>query len=215
EIARKEPEKLKKAIDEAIGIWDFLIESAITKHGITSGDGKAKISSEIAPLLSTIQDKIVQAHYIELLARKLSVPTEAVADQVSNKIVDGKKEEKIINKEKQVKNRRQLLEETLLVNSIDKVNLIPKDLITSVFILKIINYLEKNKFPLPSELQTGYAEMILENSDDEKVETIIKELTILNTKQKLEQLSEKIKLDEQNKDLLKEFSEISKKLSTL
>ncbi|MDP3917887.1 MAG: DNA primase, partial [Candidatus Woesebacteria bacterium] len=46
EIARKEPEKLKKAIDEAIGIWDFLIESAITKHGITSGDGKAKISSE-------------------------------------------------------------------------------------------------------------------------------------------------------------------------
>lgn len=220
EIARKEPEKLKKAIDEAASLWDFIIESAITKYGINSGDDKAKISSEITPLLSTIQDKIVQAHYIELLARKLSVPTEAVADQVSKKIDASKKEEKIINPEKQEKNRKQLLEEKLLINAIEKdIKILfkkeTKDLINSEFILKIINYLEKSKFPLPDELQKGYAEMILENSDEENVETIIKELTILDTKQKLEDLGEKIKIEENNSKLLKEFSEISKKLSTL
>ena len=220
EIARKEPEKLKKAIDEAASLWDFIIESAITKYGINSGDGKAKISSEITPLLSTIQDKIVQAHYIELLARKLSVPTEAVADQVSKKIITSKKEEKIINPEKQEKNRKQLLEEKLLINAIEKnIKILfkkeTKDLINSEFIKKIINYLEKNKFPLPDELQKGYAEMILENSDEESIETIVKELTILDTKQKLEVLGEKIKIEENNSNLLKEFSEISKKLSTL
>jgi len=220
EIARKEPEKLKKAIDEAASLWDFIIESAITKYGINSGDDKAKISSEITPLLSTIQDKIVQAHYIELLARKLSVPTEAVADQVSKKIDTSKKEEKVINPEKQEKNRKQLLEEKLLINAIEKdIKILfkkeTKDLINSEFIKKIINYLEKNKFPLPSELQKGYAEMILENSDEENVETIIKELTILDTKQRLEVLGEKIKIEENNSKLLKEFSEISKKLSTL
>ncbi|MFA6074153.1 MAG: toprim domain-containing protein, partial [Candidatus Woesearchaeota archaeon] len=220
EIARKEPEKLKKAIDEAASLWDFIIESAITKYGINSGDDKAKISSEITPLLSTIQDKIVQAHYIELLARKLSVPTEAVADQVSKKIDTSKKEEKVINPEKQEKNRKQLLEEKLLINAIEKdIKILfkkeTKDLINSEFIKKIINYLEKNKFPLPDELQKGYAEMILENSDEEAIETIVKELTILDTKQRLEVLGEKIKIEENNSKLLKEFSEISKKLSTL
>ncbi len=220
EIARKEPEKLKKAIDEAASLWDFIIESAITKYGINSGDDKAKISSEITPLLSTIQDKIVQAHYIELLARKLSVPTEAVADQVSKKIDTSKKEEKVINPEKQEKNRKQLLEEKLLINAIEKdIKILfkkeTKDLINSEFIKKIINYLEKNKFPLPDELQKGYAEMILGNSDEEAIETIVKELTILDTKQRLEVLGEKIKIEENNSKLLKEFSEISKKLSTL
>ena len=57
--------------------------------------------------------------------------------------------------------------------------------------------------------------MILENSDEENVETIIKELIILDTKQKLEKLSEKIKLDEDKQSLLKEFNQLSKKLSTL
>ncbi|MEK7536361.1 MAG: DNA primase [Patescibacteria group bacterium] len=222
DIARKEPEKLKKAIDEAVSLWDFIIESAITKYGINSGDDKAKISSEITPLLSTIQDKIVQAHYIELLARKLSVPVEAVADQVSKKIIASKNPPlpNGVEAEKQEKNRKQLLEEKLLVNAIYQNNKIIfekdiKELIDSEFILKIINYLQKNEFPLPDELQKGYAEMILENSDEENVETIIKELIILDTKQKLEKLSEKIKLDEDKQSLLKEFNQLSKKLSTL
>ena len=222
DIARKEPEKLKKAIDEATSLWDFIIESAITKYGINSGDDKAKISSEITPLLSTIQDKIVQAHYIELLARKLSVPVEAVADQVSKKIIASKNPPlpNGVEAEKQEKNRKQLLEEKLLVNAIYQNNKIIfekdiKELIDSEFILKIINYLQKNEFPLPDELQKGYAEMILENSDEENVETIIKELIILDTKQKLEKLSEKIKLDEDKQSLLKEFNQLSKKLSTL
>ena len=222
DIARKEPEKLKKAIDEATSLWDFIIESAITKYGINSGDDKAKISSEITPLLSTIQDKIVQAHYIELLARKLSVPVEAVADQVSKKIIASKNPPlpNGVEAEKQEKNRKQLLEEKLLVNAIYQNNKIIfekdiKELIDSEFIIKIINYLQKNEFPLPDELQKGYAEMILENSDEENVETIIKELIILDTKQKLEKLSEKIKLDEDKQSLLKEFNQLSKKLSTL
>ena len=57
--------------------------------------------------------------------------------------------------------------------------------------------------------------MVLANSDSEDVNLIIKELTILDIKQKLEKLGEKIKTEENNDELLKEFSELSKKLSTL
>jgi hypothetical protein len=69
--------------------------------------------------------------------------------------------------------------------------------------------------PLPGELQPKYAEMVLENSEDDLIETIVKELTILDTKQKLEDVADKIKEDESNEELLKEFSVLSKKLSTL
>lgn len=222
EIAKKDPEKYKKAIEEAVSLWDFLIDSSIKKYGVNSGDGKAKISFEITPLLSTIQDKIVQAHYIEVLARKLSVPVEAVAEQVSKKqIIKNKNPSPLGGDEaSKTKNRKELLEEKLLVNAIQNdINLLFKDdiknLFSSDFILKIINYLEKNKFPLPDELQKGYAEMVLKNSEEEKVETIIKELTILGIKQKLEKLGEEIKIDENNRGLLEEFSLLSKKLSTL
>ncbi|KKP47202.1 MAG: primase protein [Candidatus Woesebacteria bacterium GW2011_GWA1_33_30] len=218
EIARSDPEKYKKAIDGAIGIWDFLINNAVLKYGIETGEGKKKISSEIIPLIATIQDEIVKSHYIEVLSRKLSVPVEAVFSQIE-KNPSKQKTDEISDVQKQEKTRRQLLEEKLLVNAISlKSKLIfkneIKDLISSEFILKVINNFEKNK-NLPEELKEGYEEMVLTNSESEDTDKIILELTKLKLKQDLENLGEKIKLDENNKELLAEFGGISKKLSTL
>lgn len=215
EIARNNPESYKKAIENAVSLWDFLINQIFNKYNSGTGSDKAAISKEIIPLLRLIQDKIVQSFYIEKVARRLSVPTEAVLEEVAkihtiNKIIYKDNTYKKINK-----SRRQLLEEKLLVNCINNIKLIPKNLITSDFILKIIKYLETNNFPLPKELQEGYAEMILENSDSEDETLIIKELTIIDIKEKLEELSEKIKNEENNDKYLKEFSDLSKKLSTL
>ena len=215
EAARGNPESYKKDIDEAASLWEFLINQIFSKYDSGTGSGKASISKEIIPLLRLIQDKIVQSFYIENVARKLSVPTEAVLEEIAKISIPNKNNSKISEYKNVDKNRRQLLEEKLLVNSVEKIDLIPVDLITSEFIKKIINYLEKNKFPLPKELEDGYAEMLLANSDSEDVNLIIKELTILDIKQKLEKLGEKIKTEENNDELLKEFSELSKKLSTL
>ena len=89
------------------------------------------------------------------------------------------------------------------------------ELFSSDFIKKIIKYLEKNDMPLPSELQEGYGQILLENSDEDEIESIKKELVILVIKQKLEEISEKIKTNENNEEYLKEFSVLSKKLSAL
>lgn len=215
EIARADPKSYKKAIENAVDIWEFLIDQIFSRYDSGTGGGKAAISKEIVPLLRLIQDKIVQSSYIENVARRLSVPTEAVTSEV-NKISNIQRENNIkTGLEKKEKSRRQLLEEKLLVNSIDTIDNIPKDLITSEFITKIINYLLVNKFPLPNELEEGYAEMVLENSEKEDVDLITKELVLLDTKQKLEILANKIKTDDTNEELLKEFSILSKKLSTL
>lgn len=218
EIARNDPEKYKKAINGAIPIWDFLINSSVKKYGLTTGEDKGKISQEVVPVLASIEDKIVQAHYVELLARKLSVPVEAVFSQIeknSSKI----KTEEVNSIQKQEKTRRQLLEEKLLVNAISQQSKIifekkTKDLIISDFILKIIKNFEEGK-NLPEELKEGYGEMVLCNSESEEIDKIITELTRLKLKQDLEDLGEKIKLDENDKELLEEFSKISKKLSAL
>ena len=73
EFARADPEGLKKAIQTAENVWDFLIEVIFAKHDPNTGEGKAKISREIVPILASIEDKIVQSHYISLVAKKLDV----------------------------------------------------------------------------------------------------------------------------------------------
>lgn len=220
EIARKDPDGYKKAIDEAASLWDFLIDQIFNKYDSGMGTGKSQISKEVVPILNLIYDKIVQSYYIEQVARRLSVPIESVVDEMKKHKTIDKEVGSVSNYQKIEKSRRQLLEEKLLVNSIEKdISFLFTDeiynLISDKFVLKIIDYLKINKMPLPAELQEKYAEMVLENSEKDEIETIVKELTILDTRQKLEDLGEKIKKDESNQNLLKEFSILSKKLSSL
>lgn len=220
EIARKDPEGYKKSIEDAVDIWDFLINTVFNKYNIGTGDGKANISREVVPLLRLIQDKIVQSFYIENVARKLSVPIDAVLSEVQKVDAVQNKVGSIDKLENKIKTRRELLEEKLLVNCIAKdIKILQKsemkDLISSDFILKIIKYFESNSFPLPKELEAGYSEMLLENSDEDDIEVIKKELLSLTIKQKLEELSTQIKDTENNENLLKEFANLSKKLSAL
>lgn len=234
EIARKNPEMYSKAIDEAINIWDFLINLTFNKYDSGTGSGKSSISKEVIPTLHEIKDKIVQSFYVEKVARRLSVPVEAVISElnrgVASKDIHGNTN--TTEFQKQEKSRRRLLEEKLLINSILKD---PKDLfvkeVESLFqspiLLKALSELKKyleegKKFELyefesilPSELKENFSEIVLENSEAEEVSVIIKELTTLDLKQQLESLGDKIKNSEDNEELLKEFSKLSKKLSTL
>jgi DNA primase len=220
EIARNNPDAYQKSIENAVDIWDFLIDSIFKKYKTNTGGEKAKISRDVVPLLRLIEDKIVQSSYIESVSRRLSVPVAAVMAEVEKVVTQNNKETTNLEYKKLNKDRRQLLEEKLLVNAIQKNKEILfekdiKELISSEFILKIINYLEKNKFPLPKELEEGYAEMVLENSEEDDVDLIVKELTPLFLKQKKEEISNKLKMNEDDTDLIKEFDILSKKLSSL
>jgi DNA primase len=43
EIAKKDPDAYRKAIEEAIGIWDFLINQIFNKYDQSTGNGKSQI----------------------------------------------------------------------------------------------------------------------------------------------------------------------------
>lgn len=220
EMARNNPEEYRKAISESINIWDFLINQIFNKYDASSGIGKSEISKEVVPLLQLIQDKIVQSFYVEQVSRRLSVPIQSVIDEMNKHKNVVTEKGGFVNYQRKVKTRRQLLEEKLLVNCVDKkMDLLFSDEVSEIisddFVMKIVNYLKTNSLPLPPELSERYTEMVLENSEVDDIETVLKELRIISLKQKLEEVSEKIKKDENNENLLKEFSLLSKKLSTL
>lgn len=112
EAARKSPEEFKRRINQAQNGYDFFIQEVFRKHDAKTADGVRRISREITPLLAQVNDAIVQAHYVRVLAEKLGVPDDAVGAQigrVSNKNItanDTSDSVAILSK-----SRRQLLEE--------------------------------------------------------------------------------------------------------
>jgi len=243
EVVRADPKYFEKCIKEAIGVWDFLIDSVFEKNDIKSGEGKRKISNEIVPILISIPDKIVQAHYIEIVSRKLNVPTEAVYEQIEDKKETEKKdEEKIVTfAKKQDKTRRQLIEERLLSLAFQgEPKVLLNEKILSLVqtplpkrILEVyVEYIQKEKTfssskfteKLPKELLEGYADMVLKDLEgitedplllEKEMGLVLKELEIISIRHKLEKLGVKIRELEENKefDKLTKFQEQFRELA--
>lgn len=212
EFARADPEGYKKAIQKAQNVWDFIIESIVAKYDVRSGDGKAKLSRELVPLLSSIEDKIVQAHYAGIIAHKIGVSTEVVLNQLESV---GKKEVPVVaalnKKEPEPLSRRDLLERDLLglVLSLDP-SLIAKDehalLFSSHFTKRVREevktYLDKkNTFKLteflqaiPPELSAGLKDLILQSG--EQTSTDVLETEIAQVKRELIKIAHKQRLTE-------------------
>ena len=242
EFAKADPEAYKKALEGAIGVWDFLIDLSVNRHGISDGTGKAAISREIAPLLADISDRIVRSHYIGLLAQKIGVSAEAVTEQVDSKIVrtSGKVKSEDL-KAKQSGSRRELLEEKVLSIAFQ---LEPKELIDEK-ILELISSLPLKKIvehflsrepgskdskvffdSLPAELKDKYSKLLLkedlgETSLEKEYKMALYELELDNLRTRLQELAALIsELEGRNEDeklseVEKEFQMMSKRLAQL
>lgn len=231
DVVRADPKYFEQCIKEAVGVWDFLIDSVFEKNDSKTGEGKQKISNEIVPILASIPDKIVQAHYIEIVSRKLNVPPEAVYEQVEGtKDTFKKDEEKIVTLPKKLeKTRRQLVEERLLTLAFQAepevllnqkiLNLVqtplPKRLLE-----EYISFFQKEKTfssskfteKLPKELLEGYADMALKDLEgitedpallEKEMSLVLKELAVISIRHKLEKLGVKIRELEEKKEFNK------------
>lgn len=214
EMVRKNPEEFKKTLKEAQDAWDFIIDSIFAKYSASSGEGKAKISRELIPVLSSIPDKIVQAHYIELVARRLRVSAEAVSGQIIQTSEKKKTEEKrvVTGQKVEEKSRRELLEERLLALCFqskpeilleDKVEKLIKTPLSRRILEEYKKFAKKFKAfdpslfseNLPKELLEGFAEMILADTEEflEKPERLDKELGLVKKELALLAVREELK----------------------
>lgn len=80
EAARENAAAFKKAIKESEPIYDYFLSSAVLRFDAGSAFGKRKISDEFLPVLSKIDNPIVQGHYVRKLADSIDVPEETVRE---------------------------------------------------------------------------------------------------------------------------------------
>jgi DNA primase len=83
EAARENPGVLKKAIKDAVPIYDYFLTSAMSRYDAATPFGKKKISEELVPTLAKIENPIVAGHYVRLLARTLGVGEETVHEAIA------------------------------------------------------------------------------------------------------------------------------------
>lgn len=187
EAARKDIEYYKKQLKNATNVWDFIIDSIFSRFDVQKGEGKSKISREVAPILSSIDDKIVQAHYVKVVAQKLGVPEEAVAEQVSaTRQSQERPKVALEERETKEKGRREKLEERLLTLAFQSepskiLKKGTKELIETPLTKRLFeeykNFIKGDKKfdasafkeGLPKELEKGFSEMML--ADEELVDT--------------------------------------------
>jgi DNA primase len=241
EAARANAESYQKFLQNAVGVWDFIVDSVFAKADVTSGEGKARISREIVPILSSIPDKIVQAHYIEMVAAKLRVPTAAVSEQVET--VEAQKEGvkvEEIGLPKEEKSRRQLLEERLLTLAFqsdpqalgdEKVIRLVATPLAKRIVEEYLKFHQEGKTfspsefaeGLPKELVEGFAEMVLrdiaslvedKNQLASELELVLAELEKEDISQRQERLGVKIRELEQS-GAKEELEKTIKKYDTL
>lgn len=247
EAASTDPKKLKSFIDNAVGVWDFIIDFVFSKHKSLDGIQKEKIGNELLPLLAQIDNKIAQSHYVAMVARRLNVPMESVMDEMKkiNLAKNNRNEEAIIGANSQTKTRRELIEERFLSLAFQTDLKILKtsnigDVLETPFAKKICAMLEKwpdnvkiSEFAkeIPAELKDHFSDLLLSNiegaeglNDDriaKELESLKREIQILNVKEDLENTGKKIQEYEALgvKTKLKKaeikFSKLSKKLFLL
>lgn len=82
EAVRENPAAVKKAIKNAIPIYDYFISSAVSRFDVTTAFGKKKVSEELLPIVAQIENPIVQGHYIKKVARAIDSSEGAIAESM-------------------------------------------------------------------------------------------------------------------------------------
>ena len=86
EFTKNDGPGFKKAIAEAVNIYDYLIDSAVSRIDPKTSGGKKKIGAEVIPVLAKITDDLVRAHYIDKLAKVLELDVALVNQAVEKKV---------------------------------------------------------------------------------------------------------------------------------
>ncbi len=82
EAVRENVGLFKTAVKKAEPIYDYLIRSVVKRFDATSAFGKKKISEELSPILSRIDNPVVRAHYVKKTAETLDITEDIVESEM-------------------------------------------------------------------------------------------------------------------------------------
>ena len=228
EIISKNEKEWQEALSQPKSIMDFYFESAFTGRDKGTAEGKKEISKILLPAIKRIPNRIVQAHWITELAKKLSVKEENIEEELKKVKLEEYPEVLGIEKE-EIKNlppksRRELLEERLAVlilkspqniaivePVLEKLSEPVKEVLTSLKQKTKVNSDFLNYLALRADVEEIEEKEILP-----EIQCCLKEIMTMEIKNKLDQISQEIRKAEEEKnwqkveDLTKEFNKLAK-----
>lgn len=188
EYAIADPEGWKKAVAEAIPVYDFYLQSAVTRYGLEVA-GKKKIGQELLPIWANISDEIVKAHYIKLLAKTLEVEEEDIRGQMAKTQMTNPQMTNQTQNSKPQTPRREILEEYVVELALKggKTGELPE--MHTDFWGRVGRELKKDGDPrkLPEELRERTQELLLKDGEfeEEEWQTALAELEEMGVREKI------------------------------
>ena len=207
-----------KAINNAVSVMDFYFQKAVENKDVSLPENKKKIAEYLLPKIAKISSNIEKDHWVQKLAQLLNVKEESVVSDMNKIKIDDfspLEDNNIINVKK---SRKHLIEDRFLMILASNPELIKEVKDRSIFskdCLEVVEYLEGNnnidEIKEKVDILSMRASM---ESFDPKAELFkcINGLKIINLKNTLADISEKIKEAENKKDLglvdnlMKEFA---------
>ncbi len=221
EVARENPSLWMKSVDNAVDVYQFYLDSALTRHDPTSIEGKRRISQEILPVVGKITNKVIQAFYLKKVAGILGVGEESVMKEMErtslgiNDLGNLVRNANFKEEQKGEKNKEEMLMEEILglVFSVERkigdklatkvIELRPE---TSPHIKILSRWLETDEQiisfikNLPAELreiaQVSYMKEKEEISAERDLEMAVRDLAELILKKRLEKVALEIEAAE-------------------
>jgi len=89
EMIETDPKLWITAVKTAQPVIDWYFNLAFRQNKDFSSQQKKEIAKELLPVIRKIPDSIEQAHYVEILAKKLAIPDRIIFDAL-NKVIDTK-----------------------------------------------------------------------------------------------------------------------------
>jgi len=82
DCVRKDPQLWRQAIEKAIDVIDFLVQSARAKFDLRGLEGKRSTVEQILPIIAEVGDPVVAAHYLKVLSEAVGIPEDVIRSQL-------------------------------------------------------------------------------------------------------------------------------------
>lgn len=127
EISRSSASAWKKMVEEAVDVYEFVIEKAIKKNGISGPEEIGKVLAEAVPFLAKIENIVIKEVWAKRLAEKIDVSLSSVLAEIE-KSKTGKSVGVFLKKEeeKRVDTRLEKLIKILIGSLLSKQDLTKK-----------------------------------------------------------------------------------------
>jgi len=246
DVISQNPEKFKKLVEGSLSIMDFYFQNAFSRFDKNQIEGKKEISKILLPVINRIPNKIEQSFWIQKLSRDLDIKEESIVEELRKikpnepvyQDLDVPNEGSSFSNSKNRKPRKNLLEEdfiSLILKSPKNIDLVNDDKIpffSSRGQIILRKLMENPNFPLsqlPPDVRDYFNYLSLKSDIEEmeekdilsEIKFCLKEIQLLDVKEKLGDLSSQIKKAEFENDskkieeLKKEFNRLSKGIINL